>query len=168
MIFLANRANLDRRTLYRRIHDILASRSKDAESPVESVWYHRSKADPEEIHASINAVGLVGEAYPVKKAELQVYFDFPRSSDFDCYRIQWVEPERDFMIGWHQDETHPELGNCHLQVDFEGNPTQRTAAQQLDKHPLNVFDERLQALPKILRETSWEGDSPEVDESSMD
>lgn len=39
MIFLANRANLDRRTLYRRIHDILASQIDDNDSAVKSVRY---------------------------------------------------------------------------------------------------------------------------------
>lgn len=167
MVFLVNRENLDRRTLHRRIHDSLASRTEKSDSPVESVRYHPSKADLHEVRAKVDAPSFVGDSYPVEEAEIHIYFDFPRSLDFDRYRIQWVEPDREVMFGWHQDETHTELSRCHFQVDFEGETVQRTEAEYLDAHPLNVFDERVNALPDILDAVSWSEGVPQVPESSV-
>jgi len=161
MVFLVNRANLDRRTLYRRIHDSLASRTNKPDSPVESVRYYPSRANMEEVRARIDAPKFVGDAYPVEDAEIHVYFDFPRGST-DRYRTQWVETERELMVGWHQDETHPELGECHFQTDFEGETVYRKEAEHLDDHPMNIFDERVNAFPDILSSLSWESGTPEV------
>lgn len=168
MIFLVNRANLDRRTLYRRIHDSLASRADKPDSPVESVRYHPSHANMEEVHARIDAPSFVGGLYPVDSAEIHVYFDFPSGDSPDRYRIQWVEPERGLMVGWHQDETHPELGECHLQIDYKGETVHRSEAEYIDAHPLNVFDERINSLPKVLNRISWDSESGEPEIRDVD
>ena len=80
----------------------------------------------EKVRASINAPAFVGGSYPVNDAEIHVYFDFPSGDKHDRYRIQWVESERNLMVGRHQDETHPELGECYLQVNYEGETVHRS------------------------------------------
>ncbi|WP_459888267.1 hypothetical protein [Halostagnicola bangensis] len=66
------------------------------------------------------------------------------------------------MVGWHQDETHTDLGECHLQVDFEGETVQRVPGNYLDTHPLNVFDRRMAHLPTIINSLTWEDERPTV------
>lgn len=162
MIFLANRANLDKRTLLTRIHDQLQTRVTKEDSPVEQVWYHTSTGNKTGVRATINAPTFLGTTYPVEEAELHVAFDFPPNHSYDFYKIQWVEPERELMIGWHQDETHMELGECHLQIDYGGETVQRETAAFLDSHPLNVVDQRTDHLVEILRSLTWDNDVPTV------
>jgi hypothetical protein len=71
------------------------------------------------------------------------------------------------MIGWHQDETHMDLGECHLQVDYHGETVQREEADFLDSHPLNVFDRRTDNLVSILDELRWENDLPCVPKDAV-
>lgn len=167
MIFLANRANLDRRTVHTRIHNVFQSRAAKSDSPVETVWYHPSRGNKTEVRATIDAPAFRGEAHPVETAELQVAFDFPASLAFDAYAIQWVEADRDLMVGWHQDETHPERGECHFQIDHAGATVQRTAATYLDAHPLNVLDARLTRLNAVLDALSWQQGTPTVPASAV-
>lgn len=167
MIFLANRANLDRRRLLTRIHDRLGTRARKDDSPVEQVWYHTSGANKVGVRARVTTEAFLQTAYPVDDAELQVSFDFPQTYSYDFYAIQWVEPERDLMIGWHQDETHPELGECHFQVDYRGETTQRSEAEFLDVHPLNVFDRRTDDLLEVLEALTWDDGEPHVPDAAV-
>jgi hypothetical protein len=162
MIFLANRANLDRRTLLNRLHNRLQTQVSNTDSPVTQVWYHTSKGNKIGVRATITAPQFLGKSHPVEEAELQVSFDFPPEYAYDFYTIQWVESTRDLMIGWHQDETHMDLGECHLQIDYQGTTVQREEAAFLDSHPLNVFDQRTDDLVSILEELRWENDLPSI------
>ena len=155
MIFLVNHSNLNQARAHREIHDFLASRVDKPDSPVLGVKYHPSMSDREEVRAEIDVPRFVGDtSYDTERAELQVGFEMGPSLDFDHYRIGWVESERELMVGWHQDETHPELGRCHFQTEYEGDCPQRTEAKYLDDHPLNILGKRLDALPGILRSLS--------------
>lgn len=167
MIFLANRANLDRRTLLTRIHDRLQTRVPEPDGPVETVRYHPSTGNKAGVRATIDPAGFLGRSYPVDEAELQVSFDFPPDYDYDVYRIQWVESERGLMVGWHQDETHANLGECHLQIDYEGETVKREEAAFLDVHPLNVFDRRTDDLVAVLDELTWENERPRLPEHAV-
>ena len=71
------------------------------------------------------------------------------------------------MIGWHQDETHMDLGECHFQVDHRGETVQRETAEFLDTHPLNVFDERIDALVDILDALTWDNTIPRVPKQTV-
>jgi hypothetical protein len=167
MIFLANRVNLDTRTLLTRIHNHLQSQVPDEESPVEQVWYHTSAGNKVGVRATINAPRFLGASYPVDEAELEVSFDFPPDHGYDFYKIQWVEPERDLMVGWHQDETHRDLGECHFQIDYRGETVQRDEATFLDMHPLNVYDQRMDDLVDTLDELIWETERPQVPKQAV-
>ncbi|NGM70160.1 hypothetical protein G6M89_14275 [Natronolimnobius sp. AArcel1] len=162
MIFLANRANLDTRTLLTRIHNRLQTQVPDEDSPIEQVRYQTSRGNKVGVHATVTPEAFLGTSYPVTEAELQVSFDFPPSYAYDFYAIQWVEPKRDLMIGWHQDETHADLGECHFQIDYDGETVQRETATFLDSHPLNVFDQRIDDLVSILEAVTWVESVPHV------
>ena len=167
MIFLANRANLDKRTLLSRLHNRLQTQVTDEQSPVTQVWYHTSAGNKVGVRATINTQAFLGRTYPVERAELQIAFDFPPDRAFDHYTIQWVESDRKLMIGWHQDETHMELGECHLQLDYQGETIRRDEAAFLDTHPLNVFDQRIEHLVAILDSITWEDGIPLVPEPKV-
>ncbi|MFW5924405.1 MAG: hypothetical protein ACOCSP_02255 [archaeon] len=167
MIFLANRANLDKRTLLSRIHNQLGTQVSKPSSPVEQVWYHTSTGNKVGVRATIIPAGFLGRPYPVDEAELHVSVDFPSNHAYDFYAIQWVEPEREFMVGWHQDETHVDLGECHLQLDYRGETIQREEATFLDVHPLNVFDRRIDDLVEILEAITWDEERPHLPKDAV-
>jgi hypothetical protein len=167
MIFLANRANLDRRTLLTRLHSRLHTQVHAEDTPVEQVRYHTSAGDKVGVRATIAAPTFLGEPYPVEAAELQVSFDFPPEYDYDFYAMQWVESEREFMVGWHQDETHVALGECHLQLDHRGETRQRAPAAFIDAHPLNVFDQRIEDLVAVLDAVRWDDGRPHLPDRAV-
>jgi hypothetical protein len=167
MIFLANRVNLDKRTLLTRIHDHLQSEVPAEDSPVEQVWYHTSAGNKVGVRATINASRFLGTSYQVDEAELHVSFDFPPNHAYDFYEIQWVEADRDLMIGWHQDETHMDLGECHFQIDYRGETVQLEKAVFLDMHPLNVYDRRTDDPVDTLNELTWENGHPKIPEEAV-
>jgi hypothetical protein len=154
MLFFANRANLDKRRLLTRIHNWLQTQTGD-DGPVEDVWYHPSKLNKSEVRATVDPAVFLQTTYPADEAQLQVSFDFPQDRESDYYRIQWVESERELMVGWHQDETHPDLGNCHFQIDHQGETIQQVGATFVDAHPLNVFDQRIDHLVVALDGLTW-------------
>jgi hypothetical protein len=162
MIFLANRANLDTRTLLSRLHNRFQTQVTTDDAPVEQVRYHTSAGNKIGVRATIDIPTFLATSYPVAKAELQVSFDFPPNRDYDTYKIQWVESKRELMIGWHQDDTHMDLGECHLQLDYRGETLQRETADFLDTHPLNVFEQRMDHLVAVLDVLTWETDRPTV------
>ncbi len=165
MIFLANRANLDKRTLLTRLHNQLQTQVSDDTAPIEKVWYHTSAGNKVGVRATVDTASFLDESYPVDEAELQVSFDFPADREYDFYTIQWVESTRRLMIGWHQDETHIELGECHLQIDFQDETIQRDKAVFMDNHPLNVFEQRMDDLVVIIDSLSWEDGLPAIPKS---
>lgn len=71
------------------------------------------------------------------------------------------------MLGWHQDETHTELGECHFQLDYRGETLQRKQSAFLDLHPLNVVDQCTDALVTVLNALTWDGDVPHVPEEAI-
>ena len=162
MIFLANRANLDKRQLLSRLHKWLQTQATTEDAPIEQVWYHTSAGNKVGVRATLNAPRFLGTTCSVEDVELHVSFDFPANRAYDFYKIQWVEAEREFMLGWHQDETHMELGKCHFQLDYQGETVQRESATFLDRHPMNVFDQRITDLVELVTAVSWENDRPRV------
>lgn len=167
MIFLANRANLDRRSLLTRLHNTLQTQVPQADAPVEQVWYHTSAGNKVGVRATITTAAFLGHSSPLETAELQVSFDFPPERSYDFYRIQWVDPERELMLGWHQDDTHMNLGECHLQLDHHGETVQREPATFIDAHPLNVFDQRMDHLVELLTAMTWIDDDPQIPDHAI-
>ncbi|WP_243645240.1 hypothetical protein [Natrarchaeobius chitinivorans] len=107
------------------------------------------------VRATITPNEFLRRSHPADEAELQISFDFPQTHSYDFYVIQWVESDRDLMVGWHQDETHMDLGECHFQIDYRGETVQRSEAEFLDVHPLNVLDRRIDGFVEILNTLTW-------------
>lgn len=162
MIFLADQSNLNSRRLLTRIHQFLQSCVADETSPVEHVWYHTSTGNKAGVRATLTPDQFLQSASPNSEAELQISFDFPKSYSYDFYTIQWIESDRTLMLGWHQDETHMDLGECHFQLDYQGSTVQRVAAPFLDAHPLNVLDQRITDLVGVLAALTWDEGVPRV------
>jgi len=162
VIFLANRANLDTRTLLSRIHNRFQTQVPNEESPVEQVRYRTSTGNKVGVRVTVTPEAFLRTSHPVDEAEIQIAFDFPQTHSYDFYEIQWVEADRDLMIGWHQDETHTDLGECHLQVDYRGETVQRVEAEFIDTHPLNVLDRRLDHFVAVLDALTWNDDVPSL------
>ena len=112
----------------------------------------------------VDTAAFLQTDYEVDTARLEIRFWSPPSIDYEYYRINWVEPVRDLMLGFHQDADHPSLGPCHLQLDYQDSTVDRQQATFLDAHPLAVLEERLQQLPSVLESVQWREERPSLPE----
>jgi hypothetical protein len=157
VVFLANRANLQSKRLHDRIRNRLGG---------EFETVRRRRADPREA-GSYRVVGdvnprqfLDADEYPVTTARIEIGFQLRTSDPYEYYWINWVEPERSLLVGWHQDDTHDELGPVHLQVNESSAAVAHHAAQFVDAHPLAVVERRLDSLSDAVFAVEWEQGRP--------
>src|SRR6056297_3337938 len=132
MIFLAGRDRYTQRTLLRDVHDRLTM-----QAGCEDVRSHPSRRRPRYVVAAIDPTTFLGDAYDAESARLEVRFWYPAGVNHEYYRINWIEPERNLMLGFHQDGDHQNLGPCHIQLNFEETPIDRYKATFRDVHPLS-------------------------------
>jgi hypothetical protein len=99
---------------------------------------------------------LKDEGYPTQTARLEIGFDVESPPDYDFYWFNWVEAERRLLLGWHQDDDHPEYGEVHLQLNQSDSVVVRKRAELIDEHPLAVVEARLEQLPDAVRAIRWE------------
>ena len=104
-------------------------------------------------------VFLADDTYPVTTARIEIGFEVAGQSGTDSYWVNWIEPDRNFLLGWHQDQDHPDLGPVHIQVTQYTNTVDRTAAAYIDDHPMAVLEARLDQLPDALASVQWYGDT---------
>lgn len=158
VVFIANRANIQARQLHRRIRNRLQS-----DGYFETVQLRVAEArepGPYRVTAETNPQVFLDEpSYPVSTARLEVGFDISTESDDEWYWVNWIEPARDFLLGWHQDSDHPDMGPVHLQVNHGGSPVEHRPATFIDKHPMAVLDARLSQLPDALASVEWAGET---------
>lgn len=157
MIFLAGRERYTQRTLYREVHHRLSKQPGCA-----NVRYWPSRRRPRYVVADVETLTFLDTSYEVETARLEVRYWYPEGVDYEYYRLNWVEPTRDLMVGFHRDAGHAELGPCHVQLDYDENPVDRQPADVLDVHPLAVLDERLQQLPTVLDAVRWQDGQPSL------
>lgn len=140
-----------RPTLLRRVHDRLSHTGG-----CETVRYEPSRRDANEVVAEIDPVVFLEREYSSSKARLRVEFDL--TGDRPQYWIQWWEPAVGRGIGWHADETEPEYGPVHLQIESpEGRTTRQPASFVEDEHPYRTFERRLTSIPPTtIDELGWE------------
>ena len=82
----------------------------------------------------------------------------PHSERDECH-IQYNEPGTPWACGWHQDETHENLGSSHFQVDHEMWPApHRESASFTDSNPMAILEtcliaqrDRVPSLPESVR-----------------
>ena len=86
-------------------------------------------------------------------------FEWRPHPERDEFRIQYNEPGAMWSCGWHQGETHEDLGPSHFQVDHETWPAPHSeSASFTDSNPMAIletcFDElrdRVPGLPDDVR-----------------
>lgn len=157
MIFLAGRDRYTQRTLLRDVHDRLTK-----QPGCEDVRYHPSQRRPRYVIADVDPTMFLRKSYDVEHARLEIRFWYPAGVGHEYYRINWIEPERNLMLGFHQDADHQDLGPCHIQLNYENTPVDRHSAAFLDVHPLAVLDDRLQQLLPALDAVHWGNGTPSL------
>lgn len=157
MIFLAGRDRYTQRSLLRDVHNRLTN-----QAGCEDVRYRPSRRRPRYVIADVDPTTFLGDSYVAETARLEIRFWYPAGINHEYYRINWIEPDRNLMLGFHQDADHQDLGPCHIQLNYEDTPADRYSASFLDTHPLAVLDERLQQLPKALESISWQDGQPSL------
>lgn len=154
-LLLANRARLTQTTVHESIHEWLTGHGG-----FRNVRYVPSKIRRREVHAEVAPETVLQTDYGGSTARLEVQFEFPQSASADYYRIQWVDPDRNWSVGWHQDDHRNDLGECHLQLDHGEEVADVREADYIDAHPLNVLEARLERFPEVLDAISWTDSKP--------
>ena len=139
MIFLTDRDRLTQRTFLRDIHDRLANLVGCGNDR-----YRPSRRRSRHVIVDIDTAVCLGNPYEAENARLEVRFWYPASVGYEYYRINWIDPERNLMLGFHQDADHQDIGPCYIGFTYEDTPVDRHNATFLDAHSFPVFDNRLQ------------------------
>lgn len=120
----------------------------------DTVWYEPSEQDANEVVAEIDPVAFLEQPHSSNDARLRVEFDLAGKRPY--YWIHWWEPRASRGFGWHADETEPEYGPVHLQVEHpDGTLTRESADHIEDEHPYRTFERRLTSIPQILSKIDW-------------
>lgn len=155
VVFLPNRGNVHVRQLHRRIKNRFQS-----DDPFDAVRLRASESrepGPYRVVAEADPRRLLGDqSYPESDGRIEVGVRTLDRRPREHYWFNWIEPARSFLVGWHRDDTHSDLGQTHLQVNQAGRTVAREAAQFLDEHPLAVVEARLRQLPDALERVEWD------------
>ena len=157
VVFLANRTNLQSKRLHGRIRNQLGGEFSDV---------RRRRTEPRDpgpyrVVGDVNPRQFFGDnEYPATDARVEVGFQLQTGDPYEYYWINWIEPERRLLVGWHQDDTHDDLGSVHLQVNHGATPVAHEPAAFIDAHPLDVVERRLEAIQRAVTAVGWEADQP--------
>jgi hypothetical protein len=157
VVFLANRANLQSKRLHDRIQNRLSGEFENV---------RRRRAEPREagpyrVVAEVDPRQFLDDnEYPVAVARVEIGFQLQTGVPHEYYWFNWIEPERSLLVGWHQDDTHNDLGPVHLQVSYEATPIGHETAQFIDSHPLDVVERRLMSLRDAVLSVEWKQGRP--------
>jgi hypothetical protein len=134
----------------RRVHDGLARTGG-----CDAVRYEPSRRDANEVVTGIDSVALLEREYSATNTRLRVEFDL--RGERPHYWIRWWEPDTGRGVGWHADDTEPESGPVHVQVEYPDGTTDRRGANHVeDEHPYRTFERRLTSLPGELSRLGWD------------
>jgi hypothetical protein len=157
VVFLANRANLQSKRLHDRIQNRLSGAFENA---------RRRRAEPREagpyrVVAEVDPRQFFGDdEYPETTARVEIGFQLQTGEPHEYYWFNWIEPDRSLLVGWHQDDTHDDLGPVHLQLDDGATPVAHEPAEFIDSHPLDVVERRLDSLRDTVLAVEWEQGRP--------
>jgi hypothetical protein len=157
VVFLANRANLQSKRLHDRIQNRLTGefqnvRRRRAEPREAGPYRVVAEVDPRQF--------LDDDEYPVMAARVEIGFQLQMVEPHEYYWFNWIEPDRSLLVGWHQDDTHDDLGPVHLQVNDGATPVAHEPAQFIDSHPLDVVERRLNSLQDAVLAVEWDQGRP--------
>ena len=157
VVFLANRANLQSK----RLHDRIQNRLTGEFNNVRRRCAEPREAGPYRVVADVDPRQfLADDAYPATTARIDIGFQLRTGESHEYYWFNWIEPERSLLVGWHQDDTHDDLGPVHLQVSDGSSAVAHEPAQFLDSHPLDVVERRLISLRDAILAVKWEQGRP--------
>lgn len=157
VVFLANRANLQSK----RLHDRIQNRLSGEFDTVRRRRAEPREAGPYRVVADVDPQQFLStDRYPATAARIEIGFQLQTGEPYEYYWFNWIEPERSLLIGWHQDDTHDDLGPVHLQVNDGSTAVAHQPAQFIDSHPLDVVTQRLAALPDVVAAVEWENGRP--------
>ncbi|RLM59734.1 hypothetical protein DVK02_03105 [Halobellus sp. Atlit-31R] len=153
VVFLANRANLQSKRLHDRIQNWLSGafenvRRRRAEPREAGPYRTVTEVDPRQF--------LGDDEYPVATTRIEIGFQLQTGEPHEYYWFNWIEPERSLLVGWHQDDTHDDLGPVHLQVNDGATPVAHEPAEFIDLRPLDVVERRLNSLRDAVLAVEWE------------
>lgn len=126
------------------IHKRVATRLR-RETGVSTVAPEPSPMRPVQVVATFNEVTVFNQQPDTGPATLE--FEWRPQPERDEFRIQYTEPGTPWACGWHQDETHEQLGPSHFQVDHEAwSVSHRESASFADSHPMAIIETSLSEL----------------------
>lgn len=153
-IFLAGRGHVQTRELHRRIRNRFQS-DTDFGTVRLRITGPREPG-PYRVVAETDPQGFTDDtSYPVTTARIEVGFELEWPTGNDSYWFDWIEPDRNFMLGWHQDSDHGNLGPVHIQVNQNEAPIDHGSGTFIDEHPMAVVAARLDQLPDALASVQW-------------
>jgi len=153
VVFLANRANLQ----IKRLHDRIQNRLNGEFDDVRRRRAEPREAGPYRVVADVNPRQFLDDdEYPVTAARIEIGVQLQTGEPHEYYWFNWIEPDRSLLVGWHQDDTHDDLGPVHLQVNDGTTPVAHEPAQFIDSHPLDVVERRLGSLRDAILAVEWE------------
>jgi len=157
VVFLANRANLQSK----RLHDRIQNRLRGELDNVRRRRAEPREAGPYRVVAEVDPRQFLGDdEYPVATARVEIGFQLQSGEPYEYYWFNWIEPERSLLVGWHQDDTHDDLGPVHLQINDGATPVAHEPAQFIDAHPLDVVERRLDSLGDAVLAVEWKQGRP--------
>jgi len=134
------------------VHKRVADRLRRT-TGVTSVAAKPSPMRPIRLQATLDQSVFFSESASPDHAILE--FEWRPRPGLDAFRIQYNEPGTPWSCGWHQDESHEDLGPSHFQVDHEEWATShREPASFTDPNPMAILEvcldelrERVPTLP---------------------
>lgn len=157
VVFLANRANLQSK----RLHDRIQNRLSGAFENVRRRRAEPREAGPYRVVAEVDPRQFLDDdQYPVTATRVAIGFQLQTGEPHEYYWFNWIEPDRSLLVGWHQDDTHDDLGPVHLQVNDGATPVAHEPAEFIDSHPLDVVEDRLNSLQEAVPAVKWEQGRP--------
>jgi hypothetical protein len=96
----------------------------------------------------------------VTDARVKIRFQLRTSDPCEYYWFNWIKPERNLFVGWHQHNTHDDLRPVHLQVNDGALTVDHQCAQFTNSHPLDVVEQRLDSLHDAVFAVEWEQGRP--------
>lgn len=132
--------HLHRAEIHKRVQD----RLRRTEG-IKEVVAKPSPMRPTRVRATVDPETFLGGPY--SSAEATVEFEWRPREGRDVFRIQYSESDAPWSCGWHQDETHDDLGPHHFQVDHrEWDAPYREPGPFGDPNPMAVLETCLEEL----------------------
>lgn len=156
VVFLAGRKQIQVKRLHTRIKNRF--QSDDAFGTVQLRVAAPREPGGYRVDAELDPRDFLDDrSYPATTVRLEVGFELGVQSAEEYYWFNWIEPSRSFLLGWHQDRDHPDIGPVHLQVNQHDAVIEHQPATYIDRHPMAVVEARLDQLPGALARVSWDG-----------